>query len=231
MVLVVVEGSLRRQQIVPTVPLLTAANYSVLGASEVTNTGGTTLGLSLGLWPGTSITGFPPGLVIPPGTTNQTNAAAQQAQSDLTAAYMNAAGRPVNANASNADLGGLILGPGVYAAPTTGGPLSVTGIVPLVLDGEGNPNAVFIFQTDSTLITGSASVIELHQRRPGMQRLLAGRQLGDARHRLDLRRQHPRPDLGHRDQRRHGPRSGARPDCRRDDGQRHVHRADLCPRH
>ncbi len=31
----------------------------------------------------------------------------------------------------------------------------------LVLDGEGNPNSVFIFQTDSTLITGSASTVSL----------------------------------------------------------------------
>ena len=52
---------------------------------------------SLGLWPGTSITGFPPGIVVPPGVTDTTNAAAQQAQSDLTAAYVNAAGRPVDA--------------------------------------------------------------------------------------------------------------------------------------
>jgi hypothetical protein len=66
--------------IVPTVPLGTAANYSVLGASTVTNTGPSTLAQSLGLWPGTSITGFPPGVVTPPGTTDTTNAAAHQAQ-------------------------------------------------------------------------------------------------------------------------------------------------------
>src|SRR5688500_13374168 len=68
--------------VVPTVPLGTSANYAVLGASTVTNTGPSTLDGSLGLWPGTSITGFPPGLVLPPGKTDTTNAAAKQAQSD-----------------------------------------------------------------------------------------------------------------------------------------------------
>src|SRR5688572_11801247 len=72
--------------IAPTVPLGTSADYAVLGASTVTNTGDSTLDGSLGLWPGTSITGFPPGLVLPPGRTDTTNAAAEQAQSDLTVA-------------------------------------------------------------------------------------------------------------------------------------------------
>ena len=48
--------------------------------------------------------------------------------------------------------------PGVYAGPSKS-PLSLTG--PLVLDGAGDPNSVFIFQTDSTLITGSGSTVTL----------------------------------------------------------------------
>ena len=143
--------------VVATVPLATAANYAVLGASTVTNTNNSTLDGSLGLWPGTSITGFPPGLVIAPGTTDTTNAAAQQAQSDLTAAYVNAAGRPVDAS-TPADLANLNLQPGVYAGPDKS-PLSLTG--PLVLDGGGDLGSVFIFQTDSTLITGSGSTVTL----------------------------------------------------------------------
>src|SRR5687767_13013028 len=72
-------GTTANAAIAPTVPLGTSANYAVLGASTVTNTGGSTLDGSLGLWPGTSITGFPPGQVLPPGTTDRTNAAAKQA--------------------------------------------------------------------------------------------------------------------------------------------------------
>jgi len=60
--------------IVATVPLATSANYSVLGGSTVTNTGPSILANSLGLSPGPSITGFPPGNVLPPGTTDTTNA-------------------------------------------------------------------------------------------------------------------------------------------------------------
>ena len=129
----------------------------MLGGSTVTNTGGSILDNSLGLWPGTSITGFPPGLVLPPGTTDTTNAAAQQAQSDLTAAYVDAAGRGLDAT-TTADLANLNLPGGVYAGPSKGA-LSLTG--PLVLDGAGDPSSVFVFQTDSTLITGSGSTVTL----------------------------------------------------------------------
>ena len=142
---------------VATVPMATSANYSVLGASTVTNTGGSTLNGSLGLWPGTSITGFPPGKVVPPATTDTANASAQQAQSDLAAAYLNAAGRPVDAT-TTANLANLNLRAGVYAGPSKS-PLSLTG--PLILDGAGNPSSVFIFQTDSTLTTASGSTVTL----------------------------------------------------------------------
>ena len=143
--------------IVPTVPLGTSANYSVLGASTVTNTGNSVLNLSLGLWAGTSITGFPPGIVNAPGTIDTTNAAAQQAQSDLTLAYVNAANRPIDAT-EPADLVNLHLSPGVYSGPSKGA-LLLSG--PLVLDGGGNLDAVFIFQTDSTLTTASSSTVTL----------------------------------------------------------------------
>lgn len=141
--------------IVPPVPLATAAEYSVLAGTTVTNTGPSVLGQSAGLHPGTAIDGFPPGIVL--GTEQAANAVALQAQSDLTIAYDNAAGRSVEFTESN-DLVGKTLIPGVYAA-TAKAPLSLTGR--LVLDGQGNADAVFIFQTDSTLITSSGSSILL----------------------------------------------------------------------
>ncbi len=150
-------GNTANAAIAPTVPLGTSVNYAVLGASTVTNTGYSTLAGSLGLWPGTSITGFPPGLVLPPGKTDTTNAAAKQAQSDLTVAYVNAAGRPLDAT-TKADLAHLKLGAGVYAGPDKS-PLGLSG--PLVLDGAGDRSSVFIFQTDSTLITASGSTVTL----------------------------------------------------------------------
>ncbi len=143
--------------IVAKVHLVTAANYAVLGASTVTNTGPSVLNGSLGIWPGTAITGFPPGSVVPPGTTDITNAAAETAQTDLRHAYIDARGRPVTAT-TTADLANLNLQAGVYAGPDKS-PLSLTG--PLTLDGNGDPTSVFIFQTDSTLVTASSSTVSL----------------------------------------------------------------------
>ena len=72
----------------------------------------------------------------------------QQAQSDLTTAYNNAAGRPVNATTA-ADLAQ----PRRCRAASTPDRATVRSSLtgPLVLDGAGNPNTVFIFQTDSSL--------------------------------------------------------------------------------
>ena len=151
---VLVSGQSADAGIVPTVSLATAANYSVLGATTVTNTNPSVLAQSVGLSPGTSIVGFPPGIVNAPGTIEATSPVTLQAQNDLTAAYVDAAGRPVEFTQTNPDLVGQTLTPGVYAASAKA-PLGLSG--QLVLDGQNNPNAVFIFQTDSTLITTPAA--------------------------------------------------------------------------
>ncbi len=135
------------------VGLGTAAGYSVLGGTTVTNTGPTTLAGDLGVNPGSAITGFKPGLVA--GATHAADAHALQAQSDLTTAYDDAAGRAMTASVAG-DLVGKTLTPGVYKST---GPLSVSGA--LTLNGQGNPNSVFIFQVASTLTTATASSIVL----------------------------------------------------------------------
>jgi hypothetical protein len=134
------------------VALGTAATYAVLGGSAVTNTGPTTLTGDLGVSPGTSITGFPPGVAS--GATHAADAAAAQAQADTTTAYNDAAGRGP-ATAIAADLGGRTLVSGVYA----GGSLGLTGT--LTLDGQGDASAVFVLQAASTLITASGSSVVL----------------------------------------------------------------------
>ena len=63
-----------------------------LAGSTVTNTGPTSITGDVGVSPGTAITGFPPGVVLS-GSTHSADAAALQAESDLTAAYTNLAGR------------------------------------------------------------------------------------------------------------------------------------------
>jgi hypothetical protein len=136
------------------VPLGTAANFAVLAGSTITNTGATTINGDLGLSPGTSVTGFPPGTVN--GTEDIADAAALQAQNDLTTAYNNAAAQPVTATIPT-ELGGTTETPDVYNSAA--GTFGITGT--LTLDAQGNSNAVFIFQAASTLITASASNVVL----------------------------------------------------------------------
>ena len=135
------------------VGLGTAGTYSVLGGQTVTNTGPSTLSGDLGVSPGTAITGFPPGTVG--GATHAADAQAAQAQSDLVSAYDDAAGRAPTASVAG-DLVGQTLISGVYKST---GPLALSGT--LTLDAQGDPNAVFIFQIASTLITASASNVNV----------------------------------------------------------------------
>jgi LPXTG-motif cell wall-anchored protein len=135
------------------VGLGTAASFAVLAGTTVTNTGPSVISGDVGLSPGTAVVGFPPGIVNN-GTIHATDAAAAQAQADVTTAYNDAAGRSSTATVT-ADLGGQTLVAGVYTGPTLG----LTGTV--TLDAQGDPNAVFIFQAASTLITASSSVVAL----------------------------------------------------------------------
>jgi hypothetical protein len=137
----------------PPVGLGTADSFAVLAGQTVTNTGPTTINGDLGVMPGSAIPGFPPGKVN--GAIHAADAVALQAQSDLTTAFNDAAGRTPPALLS-ADLSGLTLTAGVYKAP---GALGLTGA--LTLDAQGDPNAVFIFQAASTLITASASHVNM----------------------------------------------------------------------
>jgi hypothetical protein len=135
------------------VGLGTATSFAVLAGSTVTNTGPSTVAGDLGVSPGTAVTGFPPGQVSD-GTIHAADAVAANAQADVTTAYNDAAGRS-STGAITADLAGQTLVGGVYTGPT----LDLTGT--LTLDAEGDPEAVFIFQAGSTLITGSGSSVAL----------------------------------------------------------------------
>ena len=136
------------------VGLGTAGSFAVLAGTTVTNTGLSVLNGDLGVSPGTAITGFPPGVVN--GTVHQTDGVAAGAQSDLTTAYNDAAGRTPAASIGGFIGAGRSLAPGVYNATSS---LDVGGS--LILNAEGDPSAVFIFQVGSTLTTDSASRITL----------------------------------------------------------------------
>jgi type VI secretion system secreted protein VgrG len=139
-----------------------AAAFSVLAGSTVTNTGSTIMGGSLGVWPGTAVTGFPPGIVTPPGIIDAGDAIAGTAQTDLTTAYNTLAGLPYNEDLTGQDLGGLTLLPGVYFFKTSA---ELTGT--LTLNAEGSDNALWVFEIGSTLTTASASDVQVINGGPG----------------------------------------------------------------
>ncbi len=134
--------------------LLTASSFAVLAGSTVTNAGATMLEGDLGVSPGSALAGFPPGVVD--GTSHANDAIAIQAQTDLTAAYNDAAARP-GATPLPADISGMVLAPGVYSAATS---LQIAS-ADLTLDGGGDPNATWIFQIGTTLVTSSGADVIL----------------------------------------------------------------------
>jgi Ice-binding-like len=136
------------------VPLASAASFAVLGASTVTSTGATVLNGNLGVAPGTSITGFGPG-VVKYGTIYAGGPVAAQAQADLAVGYSYAQLLP-NPTPIPADIGGTTIKPGLYNALTT---LGITGAV--TLDGLNKSKSVFIFQIPSTLTTAVRSQVKL----------------------------------------------------------------------
>ncbi|MDO8388963.1 MAG: ice-binding family protein [Actinomycetota bacterium] len=149
-------GGVAHADLVASVPLGVSSGYSVLAAETITNDGTSTFASSIGLSPGTSITGILPVAVAPPGTIDAANTAAANGQLALTTAYLNAAGRTPTEVTAN--LTGLTLQGGVYSGPSRSS-LMLPGT--LTLDANGNEDTVFIFVTDSTLTTGSGSSINL----------------------------------------------------------------------
>jgi cytoskeletal protein CcmA (bactofilin family) len=131
-----------------TAPNLGAAgSFVVLAASTVTNAGGSVITGNLGLSPGISVTGFPPGRLV--GTLHISDPITAQAQLDLTAAYNDAAGRTLGAIGLAGNLGGMTLAPGLYKSTSS---LEISS-GDLTLDAQGDANAVYIFEMGSTLVT------------------------------------------------------------------------------
>ena len=135
------------------IDLKTAGTYAVLAGTTVTNTGATTLNGDLGLNWGTSITGTGT-ITFTAGTIHATDTPSGIAKVDLTTAYNVAAGLAPTQTMTGPQLGGLTLTPGVYFLSGQG---LLTGT--LTLDAQNNPNAEFVFQIGSELITSSSSSV------------------------------------------------------------------------
>lgn len=132
----------------PTVQLVGAADFAVLAGSAIASTGATTINGDLGLSPGSSVGGFPPGILV--GTQQINNAVVILAKLDLIAAYNDAAGRTSTDIVSLAgNIGGLTLTPGLYKSTSS---IEISS-GDLTFDAKGDANAVFIIQIASTLTT------------------------------------------------------------------------------
>ena len=134
-----------------------AATFGVLGASTVTNSGASVIAGDVGVSPGSAITGFPPGIVIN-GDIHAADGPATQAHADFATAYNYYAGLPFPPanNLTDQDLGGMTLTPGIYhfnVAATSNGALT--------FDAQNDPDAVFVIQIGTTLITSGASTVIL----------------------------------------------------------------------
>ncbi|MBA3914129.1 MAG: DUF3494 domain-containing protein [Acidobacteriales bacterium] len=134
----------------------TATNFGLLAGSGITNASAqTTITGDVGSSPNPAVTGL---------TASQVNGtlytapdpATDQAQLDLTVAYDEAAGAPCGTVLTGTDLGGLTLVPGVYCFSSSA---QLTGT--LTLDGQGDPNAQWVFQIGSTLTTATDSSVLL----------------------------------------------------------------------
>ena len=137
----------------------TLQTYAVLAGSNITNVGNTVIIGNVGVSPGTSVTGFPPGMVLAPSTIHINDGpgvgTAGQAQIELTTAYNTILNATTGfTDLTGQDLGGLILTPGRYHFDNSA---QLTGT--LILDNQNVPDARYDFQIGSTLTTASASRI------------------------------------------------------------------------
>jgi len=130
-----------------------AGSFGIMATAAVTNTGFSIINGDVSLDPGTSMTGFPPGVVN--GAIHINDTVSAQARADLLIAYNFAKTLPPGTTISaGADLGALYplgIPPGTY---TSGSTMLVS--TPLVLDAGGNANAVWVFQIGSSLTTGAS---------------------------------------------------------------------------
>jgi hypothetical protein len=124
-------------------------SFGMLGATpSVTSTGATNVTGDIGIWPGASIVGFPPGTLT--GMKHAGDSIAMTAQGDLTTAYNNAAAA-AGGIVLPADAGGLTLAPGVYKTTSAQPTLGITGNLTL----SGPSTGLWIFQIVSALTTAT----------------------------------------------------------------------------
>ena len=132
------------------------STFAVLAGTTVTVTGGGTISGNVGIFPGTAYVPGTPSVTVN-GTVHAGGPVAAQAQTDLTTAFNDAAGRSTGPTTVAGNIGGRTLAPGLYKSTSS---LAISS-GDLTLDAQGNANAVWIFQIASTLTTTSGRKVIL----------------------------------------------------------------------
>lgn len=137
------------------IDLGSAGQFAVLAGDGIVDTGPSVIIGDVGTYPRPAISSVVDDSVT--GTVHRASADAEQAQVDLADGYDMAAGATPGAIIAGGVLGGRTLLPGVYVADA--GALALAGTV--TLDGRGDPDAVWILQATSDLLTEPGSVVRL----------------------------------------------------------------------
>lgn len=138
------------------VTLGSTSTLAILAGSSITSTGATVITGDLGLSPGSSVGGFPPGILN--GTEHINDEISTQAKLDLTAAYDDLAGRTsTDIVTLSGNIGGLTLTPGLYKSTSS---LAISS-GDLTFDARGDADAIFIIQVATTLTTTSGRQVIL----------------------------------------------------------------------
>jgi hypothetical protein len=119
-----------------------ASNFAVLAATTVTNAGDSVVtGGDIGVFPGTAITNFPPGILTPPATEESASPTASQAQADASTAFAYYNGL-TGATSIGPTLDALTFTPGLYNAAAI---LTLHAGQTVTLSGSGT----YVFQIGS----------------------------------------------------------------------------------
>lgn len=135
-----------------------ASKFVVLAGSEITSTLNTSITGNIGIAPGGSIKGFPPGAVYGEKFTKGSDTLAVGAQKDLAAAYKMGTGL-TNSNITvlKENLGGLTLIPGLYKAESN---IDISG-GDITFDAKGDSASMFVVQVPAAMTVAAASKVNL----------------------------------------------------------------------
>jgi hypothetical protein len=132
--------------------LFVTPQFLVFASSTITNTGPSVINGNVGLTPGTSITGFPPGSIY--GSLEIDTSVTVDAKVQIDEIYSNLTSTSCGVDLTGQDLGGLTLNPNVYCFSSSA---QLTGA--LTLSNNNKFDDLYIFQIGSSLTTASGSSV------------------------------------------------------------------------